>query len=348
MVLAALGHDLYEDSPIPPADIVADYGPEVDRLIQWLTEKGGVPAYVEQMASAPEEARPIKLCDGIDNYGGLVENGLVRADLAKWAQVVRHHMEPMFSRLQAIPFRQYPEAGRWLNQELAVRRERFWAVVENLLPTTVETAIPKLTSRFEDALQYATKLHARQTRKGTTIPYVSHLLAVTAIVLEDGGSEDEAIAALLHDSVEDQGGDPTRQEIPRRFGEKVAAILEGCADADVVPKPPWLERKKTHLEHLRHATPEVIRISAADKLHNARAVLADFRQPFRSHPLGQDDAGEFAVAGRDIFLHLPLALSIEIVCRGEHLQHRPQKSGLDGKGVHQDNVQGAGEGDGRH
>jgi (p)ppGpp synthase/HD superfamily hydrolase len=95
---------------------------------------------------------------------------------------------------------------------------------------------------------------------------------------EDGGTEDEAIAALLHDAIEDQGGDPTRQEIRRRSGEKVTAIVDSCTDAEVMPKPPWLERKKQHLEHLRHAPADVLRISAADKLHNARAVLADFRQ----------------------------------------------------------------------
>jgi (p)ppGpp synthase/HD superfamily hydrolase len=142
----------------------------------------------------------------------------------------------------------------------------------------IESDVPKLTARFEEALQYAARLHAKQLRKGSNIPYVSHLLAVTAIVLEDGGSEDEAIAALLHDAIEDQGGDPTRQEICRRFGEKVVAMVNGCTDAEVIPKPPWLERKKKHLEHLRKAPSEVIRISAADKLHNARAVLSDFRQ----------------------------------------------------------------------
>lgn len=143
---------------------------------------------------------------------------------------------------------------------------------------TVESEAPMLTSRFEEALQYAARLHGRQVRKGTPVPYVSHLLAVTAIVLEDGGSEDEAIAALLHDAIEDQGGDPTRQEIRRRFGEKVTAIVDACTDAEVVPKPPWLERKKQYLEHLHAAAPEVIRVSAADKLHNARAILADFRR----------------------------------------------------------------------
>jgi (p)ppGpp synthase/HD superfamily hydrolase len=134
------------------------------------------------------------------------------------------------------------------------------------------------TERFEKALVYATQLHARQVRKGTAIPYIAHLLAVAAIVLEDGGSEDEAIAALLHDAIEDQGGDATRQEIRRRFGDKVVEIVNGCTDAEVIPKPPWLERKKQYLEHLRGAAPAVLRVSAADKLHNARAVLSDLRR----------------------------------------------------------------------
>jgi len=137
---------------------------------------------------------------------------------------------------------------------------------------------PPLSDRFEAALIYAVHLHARQKRKGTTIPYISHLLAVAAIVLEDGGSEDEAIAALLHDAIEDQGGEPIRQEIRRRFGDRVVEIVNGCTDTDETPKPPWLERKKRHLEHLRGASPEVLRVCAADKLHNARSVLSDFRR----------------------------------------------------------------------
>jgi hypothetical protein len=134
MLLAALGHDLYEDSKIPHKDIANDFGSEVDRLIQVVT--GGeddVPAYVDQVASGPEEARLIKLADGIDNYGGLVEYGLLKGDPAKWVEKVRRHMEPMFSRLETIPFRQYPNAGALLSKELAKRREGFWAVVEDLL-----------------------------------------------------------------------------------------------------------------------------------------------------------------------------------------------------------------------
>jgi len=135
----------------------------------------------------------------------------------------------------------------------------------------------ELSTRFEDALTFATRLHADQTRKGTTIPYISHLLAVTSIVLEQGGNEDEAIAALLHDAIEDQGGASTREEIRRRFGETVVEIVNGCTDAEVVPKPPWRRRKEAYIAHLRDAPASVRLVSAADKLHNARAILADYR-----------------------------------------------------------------------
>src|SRR5579863_10171673 len=134
-----------------------------------------------------------------------------------------------------------------------------------------------LTPRFEEALVCATQLHAEQTRKGTTIPYIAHLLAVTSIVLENGGNEDEAIAALLHDAIEDQGGAATREEIRRRFGNIVVTIGDGCTDAEVLPKPPWRARKEAYIAHLRHASSSVLLVSAADKLHNARTVLADYR-----------------------------------------------------------------------
>lgn len=135
-----------------------------------------------------------------------------------------------------------------------------------------------LSPRFEDALTFATRLHTGQVRKRTTVPYISHLLAVTAIVIEQGGDEDEAIAALLHDAVEDQGGPPTREEIRIRFGETVVAIVDGCTDADTIPKPPWQERKGAYIAHVRHASPSIRLVSAADKLHNARAILLDYRQ----------------------------------------------------------------------
>ena len=138
-------------------------------------------------------------------------------------------------------------------------------------------ATPVLTARFSDALVYAAELHRSQLRKGTPIPYVSHLLAVASIVLEHGGDEHEAIAALLHDAIEDAGGDAARQEIRIRFGERVVAIVEGCTDAETVPKPPWRERKEAYIAHLAEASPSVLLVSAADKLHNARSVAADYR-----------------------------------------------------------------------
>ncbi len=135
-----------------------------------------------------------------------------------------------------------------------------------------------LTARFTDALTYATALHATQWRKGTAVPYIAHLLGVCALVLEEGGDEDEAIAALLHDAVEDQGGPPTLAAIRARFGERVAQIVEGCTDADTIPKPPWRARKEAYITHLRDAPPDVRRVSLADKLHNARAVLRDVQR----------------------------------------------------------------------
>ena len=135
-----------------------------------------------------------------------------------------------------------------------------------------------LTERFEEALGYAAHLHALQKRKGTSIPYVAHLLSVTSLVLENGGDEDQAIAALLHDAVEDQGGLPTLQEIRRLFGERVARIVDGCTDAYVHPKPPWRKRPEDYLAHLRHAEADVLLVSLADKLHNARSILRALRR----------------------------------------------------------------------
>lgn len=134
-----------------------------------------------------------------------------------------------------------------------------------------------LSTRFDQALAYARDLHDGQVRKGTEIPYLAHLLAVAALVLEHGGGEEEAIAALLHDAVEDQGGGDIRDEIRERFGERVAAIVDGCTDAETWPKPEWIVRKRLHLKRLRTAPAPVKLVAAADKLHNARSILADYR-----------------------------------------------------------------------
>lgn len=134
-----------------------------------------------------------------------------------------------------------------------------------------------LTERFQRAFTHAANAHACDVRKGTTIPYVSHLLAVASLVLENGGTEDEAIAALLHDAVEDQGGALRLELIRAEFGEAVAAIVDGCTDTYEDPKPAWEARKKAYLAHLPSQPASVRLVSAADKLHNARCILADYR-----------------------------------------------------------------------
>lgn len=136
-----------------------------------------------------------------------------------------------------------------------------------------------LSERFNDALVYAHTLHRHQPRKGKDIPYIGHLLGVASLVLEAGGDEDMAIAALLHDAVEDQGGRPRLDEIRRRFGDRVARIVDGCTDSyeeDAEHKAPWCERKVDYIHHVREeADADVRLVSIADKVHNARAILLD-------------------------------------------------------------------------
>ena len=134
-----------------------------------------------------------------------------------------------------------------------------------------------LSQRFTQALIFATELHADQKRKGSGVPYIAHLLAVSSIVLDYGGNEDEAIAALLHDAIEDQGGATTREAIRQRFGDDVTAIVDGCTDSDFTPKPPWKERKLKYIAHIPLVSNSVRLVSAADKLHNARTILQDYR-----------------------------------------------------------------------
>lgn len=138
-----------------------------------------------------------------------------------------------------------------------------------------------LTIRFVEALSFAHETHITQVRKDTTIPYVSHLLSVAGLVLESGGDEDLAIAALLHDAVEDAediSGEEMSDRIRAKFGDRVADIVDGCSDAKSSPggsKPPWRARKEAYLEHLRSATNDVLRVSIADKVHNARSIATD-------------------------------------------------------------------------
>lgn len=134
-----------------------------------------------------------------------------------------------------------------------------------------------METRFADAFDYALSVHEGQLRKGTRIPYIAHPLAVAGLVLEHGASEDEAIAALLHDCIEDSHKPlETKAEIRSRFGAAVAEIVEGCSDSETKPKLPWRERKERHLEHLRKAAPSVLLVAAADKVHNARSIRRDY------------------------------------------------------------------------
>jgi (p)ppGpp synthase/HD superfamily hydrolase len=168
-----------------------------------------------------------------------------------------------------------------------------------------------LSSHFSDALVYAANLHASQQRKVSGEPYLAHLLGTAATVLDYGGDEEEAIAALLHDAVEDQGGPAARAEILQRFGERVAEIVDGCTDTDAFPKPPWRRRKEAFLERLRAASPSVRLVVAADKLNNLRALTREYRR-------GGEDLWRHFQGGREgtLWYHRSVA---EILQTGSHL-----------------------------
>jgi (p)ppGpp synthase/HD superfamily hydrolase len=137
---------------------------------------------------------------------------------------------------------------------------------------------PHLGLRLQRAFRYAAEKHQGQTRKQTAVPYLSHLMAVASLVLEAGGDEEMAVAALLHDVVEDCGGMPRLREVRKQFGPRVAGIVEGCTDSFGEPKREWAERKKDYLREVKHADADTRLVSAADKLHNVRTILSDYRQ----------------------------------------------------------------------
>ena len=136
----------------------------------------------------------------------------------------------------------------------------------------------KLGPRFLKAFLFAAEKHAGQVRKASTTPYIAHLMGVASLVLEFGGDEAMSIAALLHDVVEDCGGTAMLQEVKRRFGTRVAKMVDGCTDSDTFPKPPWRERKENYLRHLKSADADTWLVSAADKLNNVRSILSDYRE----------------------------------------------------------------------
>jgi len=134
---------------------------------------------------------------------------------------------------------------------------------------------------FTEAVRYALDVHGQQARKGTTIPYAGNLFGVASLVIDDGGDEAQVISALLHDAMEDGGGRPRLDDIQRRFGDRVARIVDACSDSDAPDpekKKEWLTRKREYVSHLRHLPEDCVRVSIADKLHNARAILSDWRR----------------------------------------------------------------------
>jgi (p)ppGpp synthase/HD superfamily hydrolase len=170
----------------------------------------------------------------------------------------------------------------------------------------------KLGPRFLRAFLFAAEKHAGQARKASTIPYIAHLMGVASLVLEAGGDEDLAIAALLHDVVEDCGGAPMLKEVRRRFGRRVAKVVDGCTDADTYPKPPWRERKENYIRHLRQADADTQLVSAADKLNNVRSIVSDYRE------IGESVWSRFN-GGRDGTLWYYRTL------RDEFLRHKPNR-----------------------
>jgi (p)ppGpp synthase/HD superfamily hydrolase len=186
------------------------------------------------------------------------------------------------------------------------------------------TTATALNDRFDRALLYATHVHGGQLRKGTSVPYIAHLLAVAATVLEYDGSEDMAIAALLHDAVEDQGGEPRLSDIRNRFGDRVADIVRSCSDSVVNAsagqhKEDWRLRKTRYVEHLGSADNDTLLVSLADKIHNARSILRDLRKPevgeavwsrFKSSK--KDTLWHYRALAQAFMQHLPGQLADEL------------------------------------
>ncbi len=186
------------------------------------------------------------------------------------------------------------------------------------------------------ATAFAFALHAAQRRKGTAIPYIAHLMSVAALVLEYGGDQEQAIAGLLHDTIEDVGADQ-EPVIAERFGPRVASIVRACTDADVFPKPPWRARKEAYLAHLEHASTDALLVSACDKLHNARAIVTDLRTHgtamFGRFNGGQDGTTWYYTALSAAFNRLlPGPLATDLACAVHDMQrladpvHAPSKT----------------------
>jgi (p)ppGpp synthase/HD superfamily hydrolase len=191
---------------------------------------------------------------------------------------------------------------------------------------------PVLGRRFHQAMVFAARKHAGQTRKKTRVPYIAHLMTVSALVLEAGGDEELAIAGLLHDVVEDCGGEPMLREVRRRFGPRVAHVVEGCTDTDIYPKPPWRARKVEYLKHLRMADADVRLVSAADKLHNARSILRDYQicgEPVWERFAGRRDGTlwYYRALADELCRREPSCIALELARVVEELEEVARKSG---------------------
>ncbi len=174
---------------------------------------------------------------------------------------------------------------------------------------------PEDSERLSDAFALAAHLHAGQTRKGTGIPYLSHLLAVAALVMENGGDADQVIAALLHDGPEDRGGEATLAEIRQRFGERVARIVLECSDTFETPKPPWRARKEQYIGILENAAPDTYLVSIADKVHNLGTIVRDYRE------LGEALWQRFTKDGPDVLWYYSTLLEIYETRQDPQLVH---------------------------
>jgi len=193
----------------------------------------------------------------------------------------------------------------------------------------------KLGPSFLRAFEFAAQKHQKQLRKASTIPYIAHLMGVASLVLEAGGDEDLAIAALLHDVVEDCGGAPMLKEVGRRFGKRVTHVVAGCTDAETHPKPPWQERKEKYIEHLKHADADTRLVSAADKLNNLRSIVSDYRAIGESvwsrFNGGRDGTLWYYRSLRDVFLRYPrnrvtrdlelAVMELDSLVEGEPISH---------------------------
>jgi len=178
------------------------------------------------------------------------------------------------------------------------------------------TSISSKWELLAKVITYALDIHAAQTRKGAETPYIGHLLGVASLVLEHGGDEQQAMAGMLHDAIEDCGGEQ-EEIIATRFGARVAAIVRGCTDADTTPKPPWRARKEAYIAHLELAVPDIWLVSCADKLYNARAILTDLQTHglavFDRFTAGREGTLWYYGALADTFCRLfPCALSREL------------------------------------